>query len=44
VSLALIEHWNGHSWKTVPVHDPTAPDLAGVAAVSAHDVWAVGSY
>jgi hypothetical protein len=41
----LIEHWNGTSWSIVP--SPNVVDggniLSGVAAVSATDVWAVGS-
>jgi hypothetical protein len=41
----LIEHWNGSSWTLVP--SPNSSDrfnaLTAVAAVSANDVWAVGS-
>jgi hypothetical protein len=40
----LIEHWNGTSWSVVA--GPKVPKgsfLAGVAAVSSADVWAVGS-
>jgi hypothetical protein len=40
---ALIEHWNGATWKEVPApaeHDAT---FLGVAALSARDAWAVGS-
>jgi hypothetical protein len=45
VVATLIEHWNGHSWTHVAVQDPTpVGSLNGVAALSAHDVWAVGSY
>jgi hypothetical protein len=46
--LTLIEHWNGARWAVVP--SPTSiqtfPEnvLHGVAARSASDVWAVGSY
>ena len=40
----LAEHWDGTSWKEVPV--PATPtgsgELAGVSAVSSDDVWAVG--
>lgn len=38
---ALIEHWNGSSWSVIP----NLPQgvLYGAAAVSASDVWAVGS-
>jgi subtilase family serine protease len=48
VDQMLSEQWNGASWNVVP--DPTPsdqyqdPQLYGVAAVSANDVWAVGSY
>ena len=36
----LAEHWNGTSWSVVP-----SPNgyLYGVAAVTANDVWAVGT-
>jgi hypothetical protein len=41
----LIEHWDGAAWAVVPSPDPgSAGDaLAGVRAVSASDIWAVGS-
>jgi hypothetical protein len=48
VNRTLIEHWNGTSWKAVP--SPNAGtaasnnELTSVAALSAGDVWAVGSY
>ena len=39
----LILHWNGHAWKQVPSpHPRNHAVLYSVAAVSAHDVWAVG--
>ena len=42
---ALIEHFNGHKWAVVP--SPVASTenyrLVAVAAVSADDVWAVGT-
>lgn len=42
----LIEHWDGTSWQIVP--SPDGPGDTGrlfaVAAASADDVWAVGSY
>jgi hypothetical protein len=45
VIATLIEHWNGRSWTHVAVQDPTpVSSLNGVAAVSAHDLWAVGTY
>jgi hypothetical protein len=42
---SLILHWNGTKWSTVASPDPstTANELFGVTAVSAGDVWAVGS-
>jgi hypothetical protein len=46
VYRTLIEQWNGTSWSVVPSPNPgsTNDALYGVTAVSAHDVWAVGSY
>jgi len=45
ITKTLVEHWDGTGWEQVP-----SPDLAGasdglisVAAVSATDIWAVGS-
>jgi hypothetical protein len=42
----LIERWNGTKWRVVPSpHSGTPGDtLDSVAAVSANNVWAVGSY
>jgi len=50
----LAMHWNGTSWSAVPTPNPVSPcqdgdilwngnALNGVAAISAQDVWAVGS-
>ena len=41
---AIVDHWNGHSWRIVP-SPPSAgySQLLGVTALSAKDVWAVGS-
>jgi hypothetical protein len=40
----LIEHWNGTSWSVVSgAKVPKGSFLAGVTAVSANDVWAVGN-
>lgn len=43
----LIEHWNGTAWSVVkspsPGTSPVNDVLSSVAAVSATDVWAVGS-
>jgi hypothetical protein len=47
VSNTLTEHWGGSAWKIVPSADAGGPangELWGVAASSARDVWAVGSY
>jgi hypothetical protein len=40
----LIEHWNGAKWSVVPSPNADSGEnaLAGVAAVSASDIWAVG--
>ena len=41
----LVEHWNGSEWTVVPTPNPYPADgLYGIAAVSANDVWAVGSW
>jgi hypothetical protein len=37
----LVEHWNGAAWTQVPV--PGRGELTAAVAVSATDVWAVGS-
>jgi hypothetical protein len=40
---SLIERWNGQAWKVVPIAPLGANDqLAGVAATSATNAWAVG--
>jgi len=43
----LIEHWNGARWAVIPSPnpgaDPNGNALWGIAAVSPHDAWAVGS-
>jgi hypothetical protein len=42
----LIEHWNGASWSVVPspiARTNTSSGLDGIAAVSATNVWAVGT-
>ena len=41
----LAEHWNGTAWTHVPSPSPSADsELISVAAISASDAWAVGSY
>jgi hypothetical protein len=39
-----VLHWNGMNWAVVPIPDVGASFLTGIAAASAHDVWAVGYY
>ncbi len=42
---AVIEHWDGAAWTAVPTPGPGAySDLEAVAASSASNVWAAGSY
>ena len=42
---ALIEHWDGIAWKSVPIPDPGGLDfLHKLAAVSSDDIWAVGDF
>jgi len=44
--VTLAEHWNGRRWKVIATpNEPGATDnrLVSVSAVSAADVWAVGS-
>jgi len=45
VSLGLLEHWTGTSWKQVPSPSPGSSTNAryGVAATSASNAWAVGN-
>ena len=44
-SRTLIQHWNGTQWSIVASPSPGTQtnELLGVAAISADDVWAVGS-
>ena len=42
----LVEHWDGKSWSQVGSPDPNAHigyNLAGIAAISASDIWAAGT-
>src|SRR4029077_4388637 len=44
-----VEHWNGTAWSnvTVPSPNPSYPagaNLNAIAAISAGDIWAVGSF
>src|SRR4030095_16745045 len=45
VGNPLIEHWNASNWSIVPAIQPpnSVASLSGVSALSANDVWAVGS-
>ncbi len=44
-SQTLVEHWDGTQWNVVA--SPSIPSqenqLSGIAALSAHNIWAVGS-
>lgn len=45
-SSTLVEHWNGKQWSVVAspnVNGATENTLAGVTAIAANDIWAVGS-
>jgi len=44
--LALALHWDGSNWMQVPTPNPSGAldELSAVAASSASNVWAVGSY
>ncbi len=46
VDNSLILHWDGNSWAIVPSPNPGMREniLAGIAAVDAADIWAVGEY
>ena len=45
--LPLVEHWNGHSWQTVPAPSPcphsSAQPLTDLAALAPDDIWAAGA-
>jgi hypothetical protein len=44
---ALIEHWNGKLWSIVPgasvPGNPQITNLTSITALSAHNIWAVGT-
>jgi hypothetical protein len=42
-STSLIEHFDGTSWSIIASPVPPGASLAGIVAISANDVWAVGS-
>lgn len=41
-STALIVHWNGNKWSSVPTGAPAGTALHAVAASSASNAWALG--
>jgi hypothetical protein len=44
-SLTLIEHWNGHRWRTQPSISPGSENvLVGVTALSGTQAWTAGAY
>jgi hypothetical protein len=45
-TATLVEHWDGQKWRVVASPSPGwgSNILLAVAAIAAHDVWAVGSY
>jgi hypothetical protein len=43
--VSLVEHWNGHAWKTIASPEPSGSTdtyLYGVSAGTASDAWSVG--
>lgn len=43
-AVQLIEHWDGRAWAVVSSPDPSPSSvLTGIAADSAHQIWAVGN-
>ena len=46
VQQTLIEHWNANTWSVVNSTNPSTSGngLNGIAAISATNIWAVGSY
>jgi hypothetical protein len=48
-TVPAAEHWDGTSWSLVSVPNPNPNTsfnigLSGIAAISANDIWAVGSF
>ncbi len=43
---ALVEHWNGTTWSSVPIGNPEAKMdwLYSISVISANDIWAVGEF
>jgi hypothetical protein len=47
IPKAAIEHWDGTSWSIVASPNPNpggSSTLQGIAAISANDIWAVGTF
>lgn len=45
VVKTLVEHWNGSQWSIVSTPNPASYNiLYSITAVSANNIWAVGSY
>lgn len=44
IAQTLIEHWNGSAWAVVPSPNPVVGNnvLAGISAIDANNIWAVG--
>lgn len=42
VAMAVTLHWNGVTWASVPLPQPSQVMLFGVKALAPNDVWAVG--
>lgn len=40
---AFIEHWNGSSWQVIDTPESKDSSLNSLVAISANDIWAVGS-
>jgi hypothetical protein len=49
VDVPVVEHWDGTSWSIFPSPNPNGKNplkgsrLNGIAAISANDIWAVGT-
>jgi len=45
VTDVLIEQWNGTVWRTIPGQNPGTESnfLSAIVALSAHDIWTMGS-
>jgi hypothetical protein len=43
IDQAKIFHWDGTRWSEMAHHDPPGASFAGIDALSANDVWVVGT-